>query len=264
MAHLSRRYSALALSLAAAMVASFTFVSAAGGDFSPDFSAPYTQGADGDCRHHAIDPINVEFKGAAAGVQNTADSLVLHLFYRTYNNGSKQNLRVHVNGSNYDCHGQDDQRASNCGTCTRYHIRLWWIPAPDSTKKTVGDAHYETNSCGGGFAHAVDDNSPPPSGFDWGRRLIRHAFAHAGHYAKTVEWGNTRNFAQCNASHPDANHCPTGPATSDYCQGWAGSDGNGAIIDIGHQAYTSGGGYECTPTSPSCRFYYWNYGFPGG
>jgi hypothetical protein len=262
MARVTPRRSALALSLAAVLIASFTVVSAAGGDgFPPDFSSPYTQRADGDCRHNPIDPINVMFKGAAAGVPNTADELVLHLFYRTYNNGSNQNLRVHVGGSNYACHGHNDQRASNCLNCTRYHIRLWNIPAPNSTQKTVGDAHYEERTCG---SHAVDDNSPPPSGFDWGRRLIRHAFAHAGHFAKTVEWGNTRNFAQCNASYPDSNHCPTGPATSDYCQGWAGSDGNGAIIDIGHQAYDSQGNYECNPALWSCRFAYWNYGFPDG
>jgi hypothetical protein len=251
------------MSLAAALVASFTVVSAAGGDgFPPEFSSPYTQRADGDCRHNPIDPINVMFKGAAAGVPNTADSLQLHLFYYINGTGSRQKLRVHVNGSNYDCNGQNNQRASggSISRGDRYHIRLWNIPAPNSTQKTVGDAHFEKNL---GCGHAVDDNSPTPSGFDWGRRLIRHAFAHSGHYTKTVEWGNTRNFAQCNAVHKDSNHCPTGPATSDYCQGWAGSNGNAAIIDIGHQAYTSDGP-ECDPIGPRCRFRYWNYGYPDG
>jgi hypothetical protein len=84
--------------------------------------------------------------------------------------------------------------------------------------------------------------------------VIRHAFNHAGHFTKTVEWGNTRNFAQCDAEHPNRVQCQSGSVN---CQGWAGSNGNGAIIHIGHNAED-----DCYPGTPSCRFYYWNYGYP--
>lgn len=113
---------------------------------------------------------------------------------------------------------------SNCGTCTRYHIRLWNVPAAENPLKSVGDAHHEDwvnwapwNPCGfpGSGSHAVDANGSDGSGFDQGRRATRNGFAAAGHDTSVEYWGNTRNFEQCDND-------------------MAGSNGNGAIIGVWH------------------------------
>jgi hypothetical protein len=240
------RSTRIAVAVGVCLLGALVAVSSAGGNHAPawpdfpEFSDPYTKKPDS-CGTTQVDPINVEFIGDQAGVPNTSSQIQWHAGWSAHN-GSDQMLRVATNGGGYDCHQEYEQNASNSGVGSgRFHIRLWLIPdslnAPD--KKTVGDAHHEDFICRD-FActdpcHAVDENGPTGSGFDWGRREIRDHFDSGGHNTSSEYWGNTRNIAQCDANHPNARRrCSSGAATSDFCDGWAGSNGTAVIIHIGH------------------------------
>jgi hypothetical protein len=199
----------------------------------PEFSDPYTQRNDGNCLNNPIDPINIVFEGQYASAGYVARHIQDHAeWFGT--SGSTQNLNVKTGGPNYDCRLQGYQRTDS-GDFAQFHTRLWLIPATVGTPgplKTVGDAHHEDLlDCG----HAVDENGSSGSGFDQGRRELRQQFEGEGHAAHNENWGNTRNFAQCDANHPGASDtCQDGPATGDFCDGWAGSNGNGVLIRVGH------------------------------
>jgi hypothetical protein len=216
---------AVAAVVVASVVAAAGGVSGALADF-PDFSAQYTQDTDGNCQDDPIDPVNVLFKGEEAGYANTASQIELHANWPNQD-GSAQNLRVNIEGGDFRCDRLATQRANGGSDDSRMHIRLWPIPAArdGDEKKTVGDAHHEDwvswapwNPCGAptGGGHAVDSNGDNGSGFDQGRRTLRHKFDEAGHSTDNDYWGNTRNFEQCDGD-------------------LAGSDGTGAVISIGHR-----------------------------
>ncbi len=200
------------------MVAALVTPLVASGAF-PAFSDPYTQKDDGNCTQNAVDPINVVFAGSVAGLDNTVDQIETHADWHT-SSGSAQNLTVRVSSSGYACRGQGAQRANNSLVESRFHTRLWLIPHTQGTndKDTVGDAHHEDFEEFRCFppSHAVDSNGSTGSGFDWGRRELRDEFDRAGHVTANHNWGNTRNFRQCDG---------------DY----AGSNGSGVNIHIGHQ-----------------------------
>jgi hypothetical protein len=179
----------------------------------PDFSRPYTHdGSSCDGDQDQVDPINFAFKGSHAGVNGSVNNIQWHAGW-TDSGGSTQSLNVHISGNNYACHVMDTQRASAGTTSSRFHIRLWRVPANTSPDLTVGDAHHEDFVwyCG----HAVDSNGSNGSGFDQGRRALHDAFDHTNHDQRVDYWGNTQNFKQCDGD-------------------WAGSNGNGATIGTNH------------------------------
>lgn len=95
----------------------------------------------------------------------------------------------------------DTQRASGCGTCSRFHVRLNQTGDSDTIVgiTTTAPTHHEdfVIPCG----HAVDKTVPPPqgegSGFDQGRAQITWIL-HTTHGNPEWEyWGNTQSFEQC-------------------------------------------------------------------
>lgn len=118
-----------------------------------------------------------------------------------------------------NCYSQHTQRASGCGACGRYHIRIRGQHEDASLGWTAtGAAHHEdwvlTCNYGAG-GHAVDANGPNGSGFDQGRAQLSNAMSIGGHSYYYSWWGNTQNFQQCD---------------NDY----AGSDGVTSFIQL-HQ-----------------------------
>jgi hypothetical protein len=116
-----------------------------------------------------------------------------------------------------ECGVMQDQRATDCLPCTRYHVR--YRSAPDVVSAGLGytaasDPHHEVYTTqgrcykGGGIGgHAVDAGG---YGGSWsGYDLARHRFYQAwaslpasqGHTWKNGAnsfWGNTQQFLQCN------------------------------------------------------------------
>jgi hypothetical protein len=188
------------LSAAACLAAIAVADSPAGASF-PEFSRPYTQPTSGDCVGDGIDPINVYFLGERAGVAGVLDNIHAHTAWEN-GLGSPQRLKRKIddNPLEYRCHVMDDQRANGGIIQSRYHTRLWFIPASSGEhKKTVGDAHHEDwviwtpwNPCGPPGSHAVDKNGNNGSGFDQGRRRLRDVFDNHGHYVEGHYWGNTQ------------------------------------------------------------------------
>lgn len=182
----------------------------------PDWSAPYSTDAGNSCNTTGwVDPVTIVFNGDQANAVNAKNSVEAHLGW--YNDsGSGQDLLVRVTSSGgFVCAQFDFQRASAGALSDRKHIRMWRIPSSaDANKKVAGTPHVEDWVFGDGcFSHAVEPNGSDGSGFDKGRRSVQNGFA--DHGTSNANWGNTRNFRQCNGRY-------------------AGSNGTGAIINMGH------------------------------
>jgi hypothetical protein len=174
----------LAATLAAALAA---FAAPAGAHFA---TGVYTHNG---CPGNRVDPVNFVFYDNAYGGR-TVNQIQYHACW-TNTSGSTQYFYSHDT-----CSVMDAQRASGCGACSRYHIRLNNIHYDTDVGYTaVGDAHHEDFVwyCG----HAVDSNGSNGSGFDQGRRALRTAFSNAGHSWSSVYWGNTQNFQQCDGDY---------------------------------------------------------------
>jgi hypothetical protein len=175
------------------------------------------------CPRGASDPLGVQFYGPRSGTPNTADQIAFHVGWSATDGWFQSFQRLWFyfpqQGENY-CDVNDTERASQFGyKNSRFHIRLWHIPG--DPLGTLGTPHHEDwiASCGSHGNHAVDENSSRlGSGFDRGRRALVGHFEDAGHKVVHKNWGNTRNFKQCDGE-------------------WAGSNGNGAVIRIGHTAH---------------------------
>lgn len=145
-----------------------------------------------------IDPINFYFSEWGT-LERVTDNIGFHIGWDNQS-GSPQSFVDHGN-----CSEMSAQRASDCGTCTRFHIRLHPIHWDDGLGwTTVGDAHHEDwvfdPECNPplGAGHAVDANGPSGSGFDQGRFELFFWFdGQPGHSGLYVWWGNTQNFQQC-------------------------------------------------------------------
>lgn len=203
--------------LLAAMVASaaaaLSLATAAHASLPLGFSGNYTFGSSGCPSNNHVDPVNVLFRGTQAYAENVANQVQTHAGWSN-GSGSTQWLWVDT-GSGSSCRQMNYQRASGGSLDSRFHIRLWWIPASGGEhKKTAGDAHHEDFIwyCPG---HAVDSNGSGGSGFDQGRWAIRQAFINGGHYVDSEYWGNTANFHQCDGD-------------------WAASNGNGLLVSVYH------------------------------
>lgn len=143
-----------------------------------------------------VDPINFVFYSNAYGGR-VKNNIEYHAgWYDT--SGSGQYFYSH--GS---CYFMKFERASGCGWCSRYHIRVKGIPDYDSYWgwTAVGDAHHEDAVyCG----HAVDKNGSNGSGFDQGRRQLRQRFTDYSDphlWWDVVDWVNTHDFKQCDGDY---------------------------------------------------------------
>jgi hypothetical protein len=184
---------------------------------------PYSYG-DRDCHGHITDPFTIKFHGAEAGVNTVSDQIVTHTNLNNQGDDPGQSvyLRPENGGINFTCYAALKDNSNGCGTCTRYHIRLWRVPEPTDQKKTIGTPHHEewhSPTCGfGGPNHAVVGNNETPdgsSGFDQGRRFIKDGFVAGGHAVDYAIWGNTIRVRQCDGDN-------------------AGSNGTVANIWVGH------------------------------
>jgi hypothetical protein len=184
------------------------------------------------------DPVGVIFRGRRAGVSNVQGYL------KTENHTDwdwefldeqfgKQALNVRTGSGTYTCHTTDGSNAEHEITSSRYHVRLWNIPAPGGPAgevKTVGTPHHEDfikhagwgpistpdhcNSIpfevgGAKFSgnHAVDEGGVEQnkdSGFDQGRRKLREKFE-TMHTTEFEYWGNTNEYEQCDEDKAGSN-----------------------------------------------------------
>lgn len=114
-----------------------------------------------------VDPINVVFY--TWGTWGRAESQVQSHAGWSNTSGSMQYFADH--GSCYERH---TQRASGCGTCSRYHVRIRGQHSdPTLGWPAAASAQHEdwVPSCNYGIGgHAVDSNGPNGSGFDQGAR----------------------------------------------------------------------------------------------
>jgi hypothetical protein len=172
-----------------------------------DSTSKYTHTASNCSGASRVDPINIVFYtwGTWARAENQVQT---HAGW-TNGSGSPQYFWDHST-----CYLMHTQRASGCGTCGRFHIRIrGQHEDPTLGWTATGDAHHEdwVITCG----HAVDANGPNGSGFDQGRAQLSNAMWMGGHSYYYTWWGNTQNFQQCDG---------------DY----SGSDGNTSFIQL-HQ-----------------------------
>jgi hypothetical protein len=168
-------------------------------DNFPWFSASYTSSGQCGVQNYS-DPVNIIFDGDAGYPQNVLRATEQHAGW-TNTEGEHQNLGVATqpppNHTNRTCKGMDGQRAS--GRYTRFHVRIWGIPAA-AGRLTAAAAHHEDfNALTNCFplGHAVDANGSNGSGFDQGRVKLVDTFQLGGHIAEGKWWGNTQNFQQC-------------------------------------------------------------------
>jgi hypothetical protein len=144
-----------------------------------------------------IDPITVVFYGSA-----TAGRTQNHIQYHSGWGGSSGGGQYFA--SHGVCGGTTHQAYSDCGTCTRFHIRLRKTYHDDATwgTTTTGTPHHEDWIwyCG----HAVDKGGVDKgeglqSGFDQGRgKIYSILYGKSGHaFGGTTNWGNTQEFKQC-------------------------------------------------------------------
>lgn len=98
------------------------------------------------------------------------------------------------------CRPRDAERATDCGSCDRYHVRLFQLFT--TTPTSVGTPHYEEER---GCDHVVTT-------FVGARRALVLALRNAGGavLGNMTEWGNTEARRQCNGSK----------VSSDGWQGW--------------------------------------------
>lgn len=121
-------------------------------------------------------------------------------------------------GQHFASHGNcsPGTRHAESGTLTRFHIRMRATYHGDATWGTTTTAtpHHEdwVITCNYGFGgHAVDKGGVSQetqwSGFDQGRKRIFEAlYGKNGHtFAGSVNWGNTREFKQCDGDYAGSN-----------------------------------------------------------
>lgn len=176
-----------------------------------DTTSRYTY--DGVCGHDSrVDPLNVAFY--TWGTWGRAEDQVQAHAGWSDDGGSHQLFSDHS-----ACYDQHTQRASDGISSSRYHIRIRGQHDDPSWGWTAtGDAHYEDivyPECGFFPGHAVRENGPTGSGFDWGRNQLAVSMGSAGHYYYYAWAGSTQNFRQCDGQY-------------------ARSDGNAAMIQL-HQ-----------------------------
>lgn len=192
----------------AALVAALAFAATASAHF--DRAGKYTHTGCPGTSSNRVDPINIVFYNWGTWGRGE-NNLEYHAGW-TNGSGSTQYFVDHGN-----CYSQHTQRASGCGVCGRFHIRLRGQHSDATLGWTsTGDAHHEDWIwyCG----HAVDSNGSNGSGFDQGRREVRIRVGDAaGHSWHTENWGNTQNFQQCDGD-------------------WARSDGIVTFISL-HQGF---------------------------
>jgi hypothetical protein len=160
-----------------------------------------------DCESRT-DPITVVFYGYA-----DADRTNNHIkFHAGWGGGTG-------GGQHFASHGVcgAGTRHAESGTFTRYHIRMRKTYHGDATwaTTTTGTPHHEdwVSTCNWGLGgHAVDKGGVSQSGSNWSgfdmgrKRIFQALYGKTGHnFAGSVNWGNTREFKQCDGDKAGSN-----------------------------------------------------------
>ena len=125
------------------------------------------------------DPINLLY-AAKSGLSSVLASVAADLGWPDYGGST---MYFQAGGT----HGpQDAQRASDCGGCDRYHLRVSGSTDP-AAADTIAAAHYEIVTWCGHSSRS----------FDVARDVIVDAMAAGGHPVAWVFWGNTNASTQC-------------------------------------------------------------------
>jgi hypothetical protein len=161
-----------------------------------DSTSRYTYKASSCDSGSRIDPINVVFY--TWGTWGRAENQVQAHARWSDAGGSGQYFQDHG-----ICYFMHTQRASAGVSSSRYHIRIRGQHEDPSLGWTAtGDAHYEDIVlCDRLPKHAVRENGPTGSGFDWGRNELSNAMGMGGHSYYYTWWGNTQNFRQCDGEY---------------------------------------------------------------
>jgi hypothetical protein len=173
------------------------------GSGSGGFDASYYSYGDPDCTQRS-DPVTVVFYGDA-----TVESAMEHVEHHTDWSAPTPFGATQYFSSNGYCGIQEDERAENIVT-SRYHIRGAQTAAtdPELGTTTLGTAHFEDLvTCDGEPRHAIRENGPDGSGFDWGRNEIYGAFSelYSDHYPYLQYKGNTASIQQCDLQWASSN-----------------------------------------------------------
>jgi hypothetical protein len=154
-----------------------------------------------------VDPINVIFYGRFNNYATDA-SIVDHGagFWNTQ--GSQQSEWTHGH-----CLGQKRQRADDCGTCNRFHLRFFanWDRDKHGNIDVVSDAHHD---------QVVDCPNRPGPGTHRGHRDAPHGPNEARRAIRDRLRGGVRSYGLRFSVHDRGNNRPTyqctkPPATSD-------------------------------------------------
>ena len=149
------------------------------------------------CSGSEVDPVTNVYWGVGSAAI-AANHLEHHLAWRD-TSGSPQVFLSH--GA---CFAAAEQRASGRSTSTRYHTRLSGLLDTTPWEYGAGSAHHEdwVWYCG----HAVDKTVDGWSGFDMGRSAIYQAMRGLAHHEYSyVNYGNTRQFRQCDGDDAGSN-----------------------------------------------------------
>ena len=146
---------------------------------------------------HQVDPVTVLFYRHGWALRS-----LNHIEYHTgWHNESGSTQRFQSHGRCGRMHGQ---RASRCGMCTRFHVRVRRTYHGDGTLgiTSLATPHHEdwVWYCG----HAVDKNGAEGSGFDQGRRRLSYLMGRR-HGSSLRYWGNDRDFKQCDGDYAGSN-----------------------------------------------------------
>ena len=125
------------------------------------------------------DPINVLYR-AQAGLSSVLASVTADLGWPDYGGST---MYFQSGGSGVT---QDAQRASDCGGCDRYHLRVK-APTDPAADDAVAATHYEIVTWCGHSSRS----------FDNARDVLVEAEATGGRPVAWVFWGNTNASTQC-------------------------------------------------------------------
>jgi hypothetical protein len=125
------------------------------------------------------DPVNILYR-AKAGLSSVLASVAADLGWPDYGGSTMYFQSGGADGT------QDAQRASDCGGCDRYHLRVK-APADPATSDAIAATHYEIVTWCGHSSRS----------FDNARDVIVDAEVAGGRPVAWVFWGNTNASTQC-------------------------------------------------------------------
>lgn len=168
------------------------------------------RGTGGSTCANRVDPVGVVFIGATLGRYSGESHPHSHKTVDMINDIPDWNASS--SGDQYAsshsvCTKMEYESGTNCGSCSRYHVRLNQTHHQDLNGRyeTVGTPHWEVWFASG-TCHSVPGNNSgtpdPDSGFDLGRGHLKQNWLDyygSDHLWDTQNWGNTQGMYQpCN------------------------------------------------------------------